>query len=47
MKLAMVFVLVGVVLLTLGLALSPAPWTALLVPGAALLAAGLIRDVDA
>jgi len=46
MKTALIFVIVGIVSLTVGLALSPLPWLALCVPGVALIIAGLLKDVE-
>jgi len=46
MKTALLFVIVGLVSLTVGLALSPLPWLAFCVPGIALIAAGLLKDVE-
>lgn len=46
MKLALLFVIVGLVALTTGLALSPLPWLALCLPGVALVVAGLLKDVE-
>lgn len=46
MKTALVCVIVGLVSLTVGLALSPLPWLAFCVPGVALLIAGLLKDVE-
>ena len=46
MKTALICVIVGIVALTVGLALSPLPWLAFCVPGAALIIAGLLKDVE-
>jgi len=46
MKTALLSVIVGIVSLTVGLALSPLPWLALCVPGVALIIAGLLKDVE-
>ena len=46
MKVALLSVIVGIVSLTIGLALSPLPWLALCVPGVALIIAGLLKDVE-
>lgn len=46
MKTALVCVIVGLVSLTVGLALSPLPWLAFCVPGVALIIAGLLKDVE-
>lgn len=46
MKTALVCVIVGLVSLTIGLALSPLPWLAFCAPGVALLIAGLLKDVE-
>jgi len=46
MKTALICVIVGLVSLTVGLALSPLPWLAFCVPGVALIIAGLLKDVE-
>lgn len=46
MKTALLSVIVGLVALTVGLALSPLPWLAFCVPGVALILAGLLKDVE-
>lgn len=46
MKLALLSVIIGLVALTVGLALSPFPWLAFCVPGVALIIAGLLKDVE-
>lgn len=46
MKTALISVIAGLVSLTVGLALSPLPWLAFCVPGVALIAAGLLKDVE-
>jgi hypothetical protein len=46
MKSAFAFIIAGLVLLTVGLALSPLSWLALCVPGVALIVVGLLKDVE-
>jgi len=46
MRTAFAFIITGAVLLCVGLALSPFPWLAFCAPGAALVAAGLLKDIE-
>ena len=46
MRRAAVIVVLGLVALSCGLYLSPAPWLALAVPGALLIALGLLMEVE-
>lgn len=46
MRRAAVVVALGLVALSCGLYLSPAPWLALAVPGALLIALGLLMEVE-
>jgi len=46
MRQALILTILGVSLLAIGLFLSPAPWLAPTIVGAALLALGLTKDFD-
>jgi hypothetical protein len=46
MRTALLITITGAVLLCAGLALSPLPWLALVAPGVALVATGLLKDFE-